>query len=69
MLQWSPIPPLLRRAFQTRAITMPTTCFLAQATQLSHNDGITAPRPALALGVLQQALQPVQAQLAGLQAA
>lgn len=69
MLQWPLIPLLRRQASQTRVITMPTTCCLAQATQLPHNDDITAPRPALALGALQQALQLVQAQLAGLQAA
>jgi hypothetical protein len=69
MPQLSPIPLLRRLAFQIRAITIPTTCSLAQATQLPHNDDITAPRPAPALGASQQALRLAQAQLAGLQAA
>jgi hypothetical protein len=67
MRQWSPIPLPRRRASQTRAITMPTTCSLAQAIQLPHNDDIIAPHLAPVLGAIQQALPLAQAQLAGLQ--
>jgi hypothetical protein len=62
MPQWSPIPLPHRPAFQIQVITMPTTCFLDQAIQLLHNDDITAPHPAPALGALQQVMQ---AQLVG----